>query len=209
MWSTASRQAGLTTPSNGYAVSARHGDPLTVLAVKGSGVRIPSAPLLHPKPRHLSSCRSGGVFCIWCRSCCRDSCGCCAGQVEQIWSTASVAAKWGHGLFQVRSAVQVRSVAVCGGWIGCGADRVLAPGHVMSRVVFPANVSLTGQPLAGRAATAASGYPRSGSVMRAKAWWNSTVAVSMNSSPPRNSQKPSVDQSLVSLATAVVHSRSV
>jgi hypothetical protein len=63
-----------------------------VLAVKGSGVRIPSAPLLRPEPRHLSSYRSGGVFCVWCRSCRPDLSGSCAGQVEQIWSTASVAA---------------------------------------------------------------------------------------------------------------------
>jgi hypothetical protein len=38
-----------------FSVSAGQCAAVTVLAVKGSGVRIPSAPLLHPKPRHLSS----------------------------------------------------------------------------------------------------------------------------------------------------------
>jgi hypothetical protein len=48
----------------------------------------------------------GRDFCFWCRSCDRRSCACWAGQVEQIWSTASMAVKWGHGLLQVHNAVR-------------------------------------------------------------------------------------------------------
>jgi hypothetical protein len=37
-------------------------------------------------------------------------------QLEQIWSTASGAAKWGHGLLQPHGAARAGSVPDHGGW---------------------------------------------------------------------------------------------
>jgi hypothetical protein len=65
-WDEPCKSRGLRTvlrePGAEMPPATHQSDLLTVLAVKGSGVRIPSAPLLHPEPRHLNSCRSGGVF---------------------------------------------------------------------------------------------------------------------------------------------------
>jgi hypothetical protein len=130
--------------SSGFSVSAAQSLLLTVLAVKGSGVRIPSAPLLRPEPRHLSSCRSGGVFCVCCRSCRGDPCGCCACRVEQIWSTVSVAAKWGHGLLQIHSAVHAGSAPVRDGWrsVAGPSSRSRSGGWAGRQGVIPAVVRL-------------------------------------------------------------------
>ena len=88
------------------------------LAVKGSGVRIPSAPLLHAEPRFLILTRSSGVFRLGERSCCDRRRGRCAWFLEQIWSRRSGGAKWGQGLLQDFVLVGVGSARLESGRVG-------------------------------------------------------------------------------------------
>ncbi|TQM06122.1 hypothetical protein FB558_6366 [Pseudonocardia kunmingensis] len=58
-----------------------------------------------------------------------------------------------------------------------------------------------------RAATAASGYPRSGPVMRVKAWWNSSVAGSMSCArPPARQPIDAADRAAITTTTSSVGS---
>ena len=84
----------------------------TVAAPGDRGVSGPRrGPLLHSKPRHLSCSRSGGVSCHCCRSSVGRQPSDWVDEVEQIWSTASAAAKWGRRLLQAGGSVG-------GVWVG-------------------------------------------------------------------------------------------